>query len=79
MQQLDLFPNALDVQVGGSHYKKLKIQPAQYNHANGIGFLAGNVIKYATRYADKGGADDIRKAIHYCQLILELEYNESGS
>ena len=49
MQQLDLFPNALDVQVGGSHYKKLKIQPAQYNHANGIGFLAGNVIKYATR------------------------------
>jgi hypothetical protein len=44
--------------------------------ANGLGFLAGNIIKYATRYAFKGGAADIRKIIHYCELILEFEYGD---
>ena len=68
--------NALNHQVGGAHYRRLKIQPVQYIIANGIGFLAGNVIKYASRYAFKGGAADIRKIIHYCELILEFEYGE---
>jgi hypothetical protein len=63
-------------QVGGEHYKSMQIQPSEYIHKNNIGFLAGNVIKYATRYKSKGGAEDIRKAIHYCQLILEMEYGE---
>lgn len=67
---------ALGTQTGGDHYRKLAIQPVEYIIANGIGFLAGNIVKYATRYKDKGGAEDIRKIKHYCDLILEFEYKE---
>jgi hypothetical protein len=66
--------SALKTQVGGSHYKDCKIQPIEFIHANGLDFLRGNVVKYVTRR--KNGAEDIRKAIHYCQLLLELEYGE---
>jgi hypothetical protein len=66
--------SALNKQEGGTHYKKYKIQPVEYTVANGLGFLAGSVIKYVTRYKDKGGAEDIRKAMHYLELILEFEY-----
>lgn len=67
---------ALASQVGGDHYRKMKIQPVEYIIANDIGFLPGNIIKYASRYPEKGGAEDIRKIIHYCKLILEFEYGE---
>lgn len=67
-------PNALDVQVGGTHYKDCAIQPIEYIHANKLGFAEGNVVKYITRHRQKHGADDVRKVIHYCQLLLELEY-----
>ena len=67
--------NALEKQVGGEHYK-LPIQPIEYIYKNKLGFLEGNVIKYITRHKDKNGAEDIKKAIHYCQLLLELEYGE---
>lgn len=69
---------ALSSQVGGDHYRKMKIQPVEYIIANGIGFLPGNIIKYASRYPEKGGAEDIRKIIHYCKLILEFEYGEKS-
>jgi len=67
-------PSALAVQVGGTHYKDFAIQPVEYIHANNLGFCEGNVVKYITRHAAKNGADDIRKVIHYCQLLLELQY-----
>ncbi len=67
---------SLKRQVGGDHYRRFKIQPVEFIIANGIGFLAGNIIKYVTRYPFKGGAADIRKIIHYCELILEFEYGE---
>lgn len=67
---------ALDRQEGGSHYSKHKIQPVEYIHANRLDFLSGNIIKYATRHKDKNGAEDIRKIIHYAELILQLEYGE---
>lgn len=67
--------SALNKQEGGTHYKKYKIQPVEYTVANDLGFLAGSVIKYVTRYKDKGGAEDIRKAMHYLELILEFEYS----
>jgi hypothetical protein len=70
----DTEDSALAVQVGGSHYKDLAIQPIEYIHANKLGFAEGNVVKYITRHRQKHGADDIRKVIHYCQLLLELEY-----
>lgn len=65
--------NALNTQVGGDHYKKLKIQPVEYIYANGIGYFEGNVIKYVTRWRDKNGVADLLKARHYIDLLLELE------
>ena len=72
--KIDMVPNALDVQVGGTHYKDCAIQPIEYIHANKLGFAEGNVVKYITRHRQKHGADDVKKVIHYCQLLLELEY-----
>ncbi|AMO43506.1 protein of unknown function DUF3310 [Pseudomonas phage K4] len=68
--------SALNTQEGGSHYKALKIQPVEYIHANNIGYLEGNVIKYVTRHESKNGVEDIDKAIHYLQLIKELKYSD---
>ncbi len=65
--------SALSKQVGGSHYKKLKIQPVEYIHANGIPFIEGCIIKYATRWRDKGGLQDIDKIIQFAELLKELE------
>ncbi len=65
--------SALDVQQGGSHYKKLRIQPVEYIHANEIPFEEGSVIKYVTRWRDKGGVKDLEKAKHFIELLIELE------
>jgi len=65
----------LNKQEGGSHYMQ-EIQPIEYTYKNKLGFIEGNVIKYITRHREKNGAEDIRKVIHYCELLLELEYNE---
>jgi hypothetical protein len=64
---------ALDIQVGGDHYKNLTIQPAEYIHANNIGFFEGNVIKYVSRWKQKNGIADLQKAKHYIDLLIELE------
>jgi hypothetical protein len=64
--------SALDTQVAGSHYCNRAIQPIQYIHANNIGFFEGNVIKYVTRWKDKGGIADLEKAKHYIELLIEL-------
>lgn len=66
-------PSALDVQQGGDHYKKLKIQPIEFIHANSIPFAEGSVIKYVTRWRDKGGIRDLEKARHFLDLLIELE------
>ena len=66
--------SALDVQTGGAHYKSKAIQPIEYIHANGLGFCEGNVIKYITRFRDKNGREDLEKARHYLDLLIELEY-----
>lgn len=71
--------SALAIQEGGDHYKKLDIQPVEYIHANGLDFFQGNVVKYVTRHKEKKGAEDIRKAIHYLQMILEMQYGEKPS
>lgn len=71
-----MMTNALDKQVAGDHYKNLAIQPVEFIHANSIDYLAGNVVKYISRHKAKGGASDVRKAIHYCELILQLEYGD---
>lgn len=65
--------SALDVQVSGDHYKKKAIQPVEYIHANGLGFCEGNVVKYVTRWKDKGGVGDLEKARHYLDILIQLE------
>ena len=67
---------ALNRQEGGSHYKDLAIQPVEYITKNNIPYLEGNVIKYVTRHATKGGREDLEKARHYIDLILELNYGD---
>lgn len=74
---LPMTSSALNIQVGGGHYKDMRIQPVEYIHANNLSFLEGNVVKYITRHKTKNKAQDIRKIIHYCTLILQLEYNET--
>jgi hypothetical protein len=64
----------LKKQVGGNHYQKLAIQPVEYNFYNKIPSIEGGVIKYVTRHRDKGGEQDIRKAIHLLEILLKLEY-----
>jgi hypothetical protein len=76
--QEEIKMSALDSQVGGSHYKDRKIQPVQYIEANDLKFLEGCVVKRVTRH-DKPtgkGRQDIEKAIHELQLLLELRYPE---
>lgn len=63
----------LDVQVGGGHYKGLAIQPVEFIHKNGIGFCEGNAIKYLVRWRDKGGVEDLKKAKHYIDLLIDME------
>ena len=68
---------ALNTQVAGDHYKKLAIQPVEYIHANGLGFCEGSVVKYVTRWRDKGGIKDLQKARHFIDLLIELESRRS--
>ena len=68
--------SANDNQVGGNHYKGKAIQPWDYIVANNIGYLEGNIIKYASRWRDKGGIDDLRKVIHYAEKLIEVETKE---
>lgn len=72
--------SSIDTQVGGDHYCQGKIQPVEYIEANGLGFLEGCVVKRATRHNRPGGKgrQDIEKAIHELQLLLELRYGADG-
>lgn len=63
-------------QVGGNHYAKKSIQPWDYIVSNNMGYLAGNIIKYVSRYKDKNGIEDLKKAMHYLEKLIEVEGNE---
>ncbi len=65
---------ASDRQVGGTHYKDMKIQPSHYIRANNLGWYEGNIVKYISRHSTKGGRIDVEKVIHYAELLLE-EYD----
>lgn len=67
-------------EVGGDHYRKMKIQPIEFITANNLGFCVGNIIKYVVRYPHKNGKEDLLKARHYIDLLIESEYpDNSGS
>lgn len=69
--------SALDTQVGGDHYKKLKIQPMEYSMANGLDACQHSVVRYVTRFRDKGGIQDLEKAKHCIDLLIEFEGRKS--
>lgn len=61
----------LKTQVGGHHYKDMKFQPLEYIVENNLGFCEGNIIKYITRYKFKNGKEDLLKAKHYIEVLIE--------
>ena len=67
---------SLDKQVQGNHYQDFKIQPAEFVNQNKLLFAEGNAIKYICRHSRKGKHYDIKKAIHYLEMILERDYGE---
>jgi len=71
--------NPLGMQVGGNHYKGMKIQPVQFIHANNIGYLEGNIIKYVCRWRGKNGMADLEKAKHYIELLIALEGGDADT
>lgn len=60
-------------QQGGSHYKSTTIDPWAYIEANGLGFFEGNILKYITRHRQKGGVEDLKKAQHYLERLIQIE------
>lgn len=68
--------SANDKQIAGSHYQKL-IQPWDYIAANGLDFFEGNIVKYVTRWRQKGGVEDLRKARHYLDKLIEMETHDT--
>lgn len=66
--------NAFDKQIGGSHYKDMAIQPLEFIHTNNVPFIEANIIKYILRHRRKNKEQDVLKAMHYCALLLEMEY-----
>ncbi len=64
---------ATATQIGGDHYASMKIQPFEYIHGNSIGFAEGCVIKYVSRWRSKNGVEDLRKARHFLDMLIEKE------
>lgn len=59
-------------QIGGDHYKSMGIQPIEYIIANNLGWCEGNIVKYISRWQQKGGIADIDKVIHYAEILKQL-------
>ena len=63
----------LSTQIGGNHYTKLAIQPMQYSIENGLDPLQHTIIKCVTRFRDKNGIEDLEKAKHCIDMLIEFE------
>ena len=79
MKNKDMFKssqyNSLEDQIGEKHYRSMKIKPAEFINENKLLFAEGNAIKYICRHQSKGKAEDIEKAMHYLEMILERDYD----
>lgn len=86
IEQLEMYeywdedtPSALTVQVGGNHYRNMKVQPIEFIMANDLSFPVGNIIKYACRFDKKGhSVQDLQKVIHYAQILIEEENKKNA-
>ena len=72
----EYYKSIMNDQIGGNHYKKLKIQPTEFIHVNNLSFIEGNIIKYIVRHKDKNGIEDLKKAKHYIDLLIKFEYED---
>jgi hypothetical protein len=70
---------ANSMQIGGSHYRTRVIQPWDYIAANKLGYFEGNIIKYITRWREKSGVDDLLKARHYIDKLIEVEKKQAAA
>ena len=68
--------SAKNTQIGGDHYRQMPIQPAEFCQRNQLNWCESNIIKYVCRHREKNGREDILKAMHYLELLLEFEYPE---
>lgn len=68
---------ASETQIGGGHYAKFKIQPTEFIYENNVPFIEGNIIKYVMRHRDKNGIEDLKKAKHYIELLMQYEYENA--
>jgi len=66
-------PKALDTQVGGGHYKNMPIQPMEYSMKNGLDACQHTAIKYISRFREKGGIEDLHKAKHVIDMLIQFE------
>ena len=66
--------DSLDKQVGGKHYRNMRIQPAHFINENKLLYPEGCAIKYIIRHQDKNGKEDLLKAIHFIEMIIERDY-----
>lgn len=72
--------DVLQKQVNGDHYKNMRLQPIEFILANELGFCEGNIIKYTCRYKQKGGVQDLKKVIHYAELLIsQIEKGNSNA
>ena len=67
-----------ETQVGGSHYKDMKIQPSEFINKNKLQFAEGNAIKYICRHGSKGQKQDLEKAKHYIDMIIDRDYGDDA-
>lgn len=67
---------SLKKQIGGNHYSKFAIQPTEFIYKNNIPFIEGCAIKYLCRWRDKGGVQDLDKAIHFIEMLKDLQHDK---
>ena len=72
LRNMDIPSLANANQVGGEHYRNKAIQPWDYIVSNNLGYLEGCIVKYVSRYKEKGGVQDLEKAVHYLQKLIEV-------
>ena len=67
--------SAYKKQIGGRHYMDMVMQPSEFINKNKLQFAEGNAIKYICRHANKGEVQDLEKAKHYIDMIIERDYS----
>ena len=71
----DVFTKCAGITQGADHYKSMAIQPSEFIHRNNMNWCEGSAIKYICRHHLKGGKQDLEKAKHFIDMIIERDYD----